>query len=270
VNNDRSVSPTAAQGGRDCARQAGALPTMAALNGCTVADYGNDQFFPWVDINTRGQLAITFFDRRQDTNSTRAEWPTSRQRPGNYLAWYWGATCTIDNTATPPATGDAVPGNLRDCAADQATLNRSPAAPVNLGPNPVPGQNQTGLPFRNSQISDVPFNLDYAFPRGVFIGDYSNNSFPDFGSGNDDNGNGTDGIAFWTDARNGRSSGGPAGGTVAPSEPGRNPICEQSDVFAGFLGRNESTSVNQDAFTVTLCPPAATDRKSRRGDDDRQ
>ncbi len=270
VNNDRSVPPTAAQGGRDCARQPGALPTMAALNGCTVADYGNDQFFPWVDVNTRGQVAITFFDRRQDTNSTRAEWPTSRQRPGNYLAWYWGATCTIDSTATPPATGDAVPANLRDCAANQATLNRSPAAPVNLGPNPVPGQNQTGLPFRNFQISDVPFNLDYAFPRGVFIGDYSNNSFPDFSSGNDDNGNGTDGIAFWTDARNGRSSGGPAGGTVAPSEPGRNPICEQSDVFAGFLGRNESTSVDLDPFTVTLCPPAATDRKSRRGDDDRQ
>ena len=38
VNNDRSVPPTAAQGGRDCARQEGFLPTMAALSGCTIAD----------------------------------------------------------------------------------------------------------------------------------------------------------------------------------------------------------------------------------------
>jgi hypothetical protein len=37
-------------------------------------------------------------------------------------------------------------------------------------------------------------------------------------------------------------------------------------VFAGFLSRRESSSVNVDAFTVTLCPPAATDRRSRGGD----
>jgi hypothetical protein len=273
VNNDRSVPPTAAQGGRDCARVEGFLANMASLAGCAVADYGNDQFFPWMDINTKGQVAITFHDRRLDTNSTRHEWPTSRQRPGNYITWYWGADCTIDNTATPPATGTEVPGALRDCAANQATLNRSPAAPVNPGPNPVPGQNQTGLPFRNFQITDVPSNLDYAFPRGVFIGDYTNVSFPDFASsGNsddDDQGDdGPNGIAFWTDARNGRSSGGPAGGAVAPSEPGRNPICEQSDVFAGFLNRRESSSADVDLFTVTLCPPAATDKRSRGGDDD--
>jgi hypothetical protein len=55
-----------------------------------VGDFGNDQWFPWADINGRGVLAVGFHDRRLDTESTASEWPTSRQRPGNYLAWFWG------------------------------------------------------------------------------------------------------------------------------------------------------------------------------------
>jgi hypothetical protein len=270
VNNDHSVPPTDAQGGRDCARPDGALPRLSSLAGCTIADYGNDQFYPWVDVNRNGEVAVTFFDRRLDTNSTRAEWPTSRQRPGNYISWYWGATCTITSTGTPPATGDTVPAGLKQCAANEATLNRDPTGPIDPGPNPVPGQNQTGLPFRNFQISDTPFNLDYAFPRGVFIGDYSNVQYSDFPPASGDQGDGNaQAIAFWTDARNGRSSGGPGGDTTAPSEPGRNPICEQSDVFADFVDKNNAEKGgNVDLFTVTLCPPAAKDKKSRSGDDD--
>jgi hypothetical protein len=38
-------------------------------------------------------------------------------------------------------------------------------------------------------------------------------------------------------------------------------------VFAGFLNRHEVTATNIDLFTVTLCPPAATDKRSRGGDD---
>jgi hypothetical protein len=38
-------------------------------------------------------------------------------------------------------------------------------------------------------------------------------------------------------------------------------------VFAGFLNRRESSTGDIDLFTVTLCPPAATDKRSR-GDDD--
>jgi hypothetical protein len=268
VNDDRSVPPTAAQGGRDCARAEGSVPNLGSLTGCVIGNFGNDQFFPWVDINGKGQLVVGFFDRRLDTDSVKHEWPTSRQRPGNYLTWYFGASCTIKTTAAPPATGAAVPSDLRECAANEATINRQPTAAVNPGANPVPGQNQTGLPFRNFQISDVPFNLDYAFPRGVFIGDYSNVSFIDFPKSDDDE-SADRAIAFWTDSRNGRSSGGPGGGAVAPSEPGRNPICEQSDVFADFV---QSDSGNRgpgdiDPFLVTLCPPAAKDKSSRGGGD---
>jgi hypothetical protein len=260
VNNDRSVAPTAAQGGRDCARVEGATVTADALTGCAVGNFGNDQFFPWVDISARGDVNVVFLDRRLDTDSTKSEWPTSRQRPGNYLTWFFGAVCTIDQTADVPATGTTVPGALRECAANEATLNRQPTAPVNPPRNQlVPGQNQTGLPFRNFQVSDTPFNLDYAFPRGVFIGDYNNVAIGD----RDQRAWG-----FWVDSRNGRSSGGPGGGATAPSEVGRNPLCEQSDAFADSWsarsgsGKGGNSQQSDDLFTVTLCPPGNQDKKS--------
>jgi hypothetical protein len=75
--------------------------------------------------------------------------------------------------------------------------------------------------------------------------------------------------ADWTDARNGRSSGGQGGDTVAPSEPGRNPLCEQSDIFADTFninthdeGKKAKDGKDADAFLVALCPPAAQDKES--------
>lgn len=74
-----------------------------------------------------------------------------------------------------------------------------------------------------------------------------------------------------TDARNGRSSGGPAGGATFPSQPGRNPACEQSDVFFDSWGSDQdahgqSKASKDDAlFLVTPCP---TDAESSGGDDD--
>jgi hypothetical protein len=260
VNNDPSRAPTAAEGGRDCARVEGFTVTAAALTGCTLGSFGNDQFFPWVDISSKGDVNIVFLDRRLDTESVKAEWPTSRQRPGNYLTWFFGAVCSIDQTADLPATGTAVPAALRECAANEATVNRQPTAPINPARGEaVPGQNQTGLPFRNFQVSDTPFNLDYAFPRGVFIGDYNNVAIGD-----------TDQRAWglWVDSRNGRSSGGPAGGATAPSEVGRNPLCEQSDAFADSwsarsgTGKAGNAQPTDDLFTVTLCPPGDRDKRS--------
>src|SRR5204863_8904781 len=146
----------------------------------------------------------------------------------------------------------------QECAANEATLNRQPTAPVDPG-TIVPGANQTGLPFKNFQISDTPSNMDYAFPRGVFIGDYNNVAIGDTDSR---------AWAFWVDARNGRSSGGPGGGTLAPSEPGRNPICEQADVFADSYssatgnGNAGKAQQSDDAFLVTLCPPGNSDKRS--------
>ena len=263
VNNDRSVTPP----NRDCGRPPGSLATGTGVNAACggVIDYGNDQWFPWVDISPSGTLNVGFFDRRLDTNSTASEWPTSRSRPGNYLTWFFGASCRIDSTATIPATGTSIPSAGR--LAREAAIQRQPTAPVDPGAT-VPGANQTGLPYRNSQVSDVPFNLDYAFRGGIFVGDYNGVAVPD-----------TDNTTygFWTDSRNGRSSGGPAGGTVNPSEPGRNPLCEQSDVFLDTMssvGEGDNNggrpTSGLDKFLVTPCPAAAKDRKStdHHGDGD--
>lgn len=46
-------------------------------------------------MSTRGDLVVTWQDRRLDATSTATEWPTSRQRPGNYLLWYWGGQCSV-------------------------------------------------------------------------------------------------------------------------------------------------------------------------------
>lgn len=168
--------------------------------GC-LGDFGNDQWFPWADINAEGELNIVFNDRRLDTDSRASEWPGSRSQPGNYLAWLFGAQCQV-------TVADG-----RECVADEATEVQQPRRPVNPGPNPVPGQSQEAFPLSNLQVSDAPSNYDYSFRAGIFMGDY-NNVF----AGEDN------AYAFWTDTRNGRSS-------RSQVSPGRNPACEQSDVW---------------------------------------
>jgi len=269
VNNDRSVAPA----DRDCGRKHGDIARDTTVNTACggVQDYGNDNWFPWIDVSSDGRLNVGFFDRRLDTSSVKAEWPTSRQRPGNYLTWFFGATCRITSTATVGATA-AIPSGASECKADQAAITRQPTAPVDPGTT-VPGANQTGLPFKNFQVSDIPFNLDYAFRGGVFVGDYNNVAVPDTSN---------TAYGFWTDSRNGRSSGGPGGGATNPSEPGRNPLCEQSDVFMDVLATDNgqgndrgnhfgrSYADNWDPFLVSLCPPVAKDKRSTQhhGDGD--
>jgi hypothetical protein len=62
-------------------------------------------------------------------------------------------------------------------------------------------------------------------------------------------------IAVWTDARNGRGSGAPTS-----LQPGRNPICEQSDVFFkiyggrnGGEGSNGREADSANGFLVAPC-----------------
>ncbi len=172
---------------------------------------GNDQWFPWVDINTLGDLNVVFYDRRLDTNSTRHEWPTfSRQFPGNYLTWFWGAQCRVAPAGDDQQDDQQTGGDPNGCVVDSRLLPQ-PTAPVNPGGGRVAPQGQTRFPFRNFVISDVPSNMDYAFRAGIFIGDYNNVAV-----------RGGLAYGFWTDARNGRSS---------RMQTGRNPICEQSDVY---------------------------------------
>lgn len=231
VNDDRSVPPD-------------------DLNSDEDGKFGNDQFFSWVDVNTRGELAFGFSDRRLDTGSTRSEWPTSRSRSGNYLVWFFGAGCRITRS------------DSRQCLAPAAARSE----PVGED-DPVPGQGDAyrGRDYANQRLSDVGSNWDYTFRAGIFAGDYHNVAYPNFPQLSGDGGRA---IGFWTDARNGRSSGGPAGGPTAPSQPGRNPICEQSDVFAEFfdpLRHSTGGSAPQAPFLVTPCPEEAIDSGS---DDD--
>jgi hypothetical protein len=226
VNNDRSDL-----GGisRDCPPTTGDPP--APNPNCPTADFGNDQWWPWVDINNEGHLNVAFKDRRLDVASTAHEWPTSRQRPGNYLVWTWGAQCSVDVS------------NATECLAPGAAVIPQPTAPPNPGADPVPGQGAAFLgPYHNFGISDFPSNYDYCFRAGIFCGDY------DVVATVDDD---TKVYSHFTDARNGRSS---------RQQAGRNPACEQSDVMV-----DEYSSTSADAgqkqpkredamFLVTPCP----------------
>jgi hypothetical protein len=222
VNDDRSVAPP----DRDCGRDPQSITGDPSACG-GAADYGNDQWFPWVDINEKGHLNVVFHDRRLDANSEESEWPDSRQRRGNYLAWFWGAQCEVSKA------------DSLECTASEASTITQPTEPVDPGAGPQPGQGQHSFPLRNFAISDVPFNLDYTFRAGLFMGDYNNVAVSN-----------NNAYAFWTDSRNGRSS---------QEQPGRNPICEQSDVFLDIYGSNGRASGasarSTDAlFLVTPCP----------------
>src|SRR5204863_2111158 len=118
VNDDPSQQPTIAQGTRDCGRVAGRVCPATAQN------FGNDQWFPWIDISNKGDLNVVFYDRRLDTASTTGEWPTSRAapngRPGNYLVWSFGAQCSITTTATGTATTTSIPAAASQCLGNEA------------------------------------------------------------------------------------------------------------------------------------------------------
>jgi hypothetical protein len=252
VNDDRS-----SLGGvsRDCGRPTGTVGTFASSQACR-GDFGNDQWWPWVDIGPGGELNVAFKDRRLDTNSVASEWPTSRQRNGNYLVWTWGAQCEVERP------------DSRECLASAAAVIPQPTAPVNPGADPVPGQgNQYVGPLENHQVSDVPSNYDYSFRAGLFAGDYENIVVADRergrGDDDDDAGEGRFVINVFTDARNGRSS---------RNQPGRNPICEQSDVFFDVYrplrARSDSRTTNYEPFLVTPCPAQAVDPRQNDRDDD--
>jgi hypothetical protein len=249
VNNDRSQLTAGTDvlglGGRDCLRPPGSIgfgTIPPELTEPCEGDFGADQWWPWIDINDFGHLNVIFHDRRLDLDSVAHEWPTSRNRPGNYLVWTWGAQCHVKRA------------NSTECLAPGAVEIPQPTAPVDPGPDPVPGQGASFLgSLANFGIQDVPSNFDYCFRAGIFCGDYNNVAVTP---------NDTKAYGYWTDARNGRSAGGPAGG--AGPQPGRNPSCEQAD---GFV--DEYSSIGADAgqkvpkpedrmFLVTPCPGDGT------------
>jgi hypothetical protein len=230
VNDDRSVAPP----DRNC----GVAPTCGG-------NFGNDQWFPWIDIDEDGMLAVAFYDRRLDEGSVASAWPSSRQRPGNYLTWRFGAGCRITSSTS------------RQCLASGAAVIPQPTGPSGSVTAPVPGSGPSYLgPFVNQVLSDVPSNMDYSFRAGLFMGDYDQVAYPNFpqlGS------SGEKALAIWTDARNGRGSGAPTS-----FQAGRNLACEQSDMFMDYfdpLHEDKSDSVNESEealFLVTPCPGRLT------------
>ena len=251
VNNDPSnlTAGTDILGntGRDCLRPPGSIGFITippALTEVCAGAFGADQWWPWVDTNDFGHLNILYHDRRLDQSSTAHEWPTSRNRPGNYLVWTWGSQCHVKVA------------DSRECLAPGAVEIPQPTAPINPGADPQPGQGITFLGrLHNFGITDVPSNFDYCFRAGIFCGDYNNVAVTP---------NDSKAYGYWTDARNGRSSGGPGGTTPGSPQAGRNPICEQSD---GMM--DEYSSLGADAgqkqpksedawFLVTPCPGDAT------------
>ncbi|MFL5929456.1 MAG: sialidase family protein [Gaiellaceae bacterium] len=252
VNNDPSTTPA----NRDCGRNTNSIRGNAA--NCPAEGTGNDQFFPFISINQKGDLNVTFHDRRLDTTSPvgTGAWPTSKTEQGNYLVWNWGAQCSITSTATVTATDTTVPAAASQCVAPEAVVNPTGVTGINPGAGPVPGngQNPKTLPFRNFQVSDTPSNFDYTFRAGLFAGDYNGNTTgPKDPTANELGGGQT--AALWTDARNGRGSGAPT-----TPQPGRNPICEQSDVFFDAYsaisggGAAQGGTNNDSLFWVTPCP----------------
>ena len=248
VNSDRSSSRPArastATAGRDCLRPRASSATAApaARSRAVPGDFGADQWWPWVDINDFGHLNIIFHDRRLDVASVAHEWPTSRNRPGTTWSGR-GVRSARSRTRTRATVLAAGSGRFRS-RPGRSTRSR-PGSGAGLD---LPGQ-PAQLRHRGRAVE-----LRLLVPRRqIFAGDYNNVAVTP---------NDSKAYGYWTDARNGRSSGGPAGG--AGPQPGRNPICEQSDGFIdeySSLGADagQKKSKPEDArFLVTPCPGDGT------------
>ena len=243
VNNDPSRTPA----DRDCTRTTGTPPVV---NPACAETFGNDQWFPWLDISEKGDLVVVFQDRRLDTESPIGvgEWPTSKTRQGNYISWFWGAQCSITTTATVTSTTTTIPRGASQCLAPNAAIVPQPTTGIDPDAGDLVGAGTS--PFGNFVISDTGYNLDYSFRAGIFMGDYENVAIgPD-----------NQAWAMWTDARNGRSS---------RNQPGRNPACEQSDVFVDSFsaasGKNTSgnrAEQGEELLYVTPCPTGNQDKGS--------
>ena len=204
VNNDNSTTPA----DRDCGRNPGSI--VGNSSACPAEGTGNDQFFPFVSIDQKGNLNVSFHDRRLDTSSPvgSGAWPTSKTEVGNYLVWYWGAQCQITSTATVSG-GTSIPRDAGQCVAHEAVVDPSSVIGPDPGAGPVPGngQNSSTLPFHNFQVSDDAVELRLHVPGRAVRGRLQRQHRRAADPNGDEKTDRT--AAFWTDARNGRGSGTP-------------------------------------------------------------
>ena len=153
VNDDPSSMPA----NRDCGRNPNSIRGNSA--GCPAAGTGNDQFFPWVTITSRGDLNVTFHDRRLDTFTGVGEgaWPTSKTTAGNYLVWFWGAHCDITQTAAVSG-GTSIPSGAAQCVAPEAVVN--PTATTGLESRPRTGSRQHAVDVPVPELPDLEHGLE--------------------------------------------------------------------------------------------------------------
>ncbi len=158
----------------------------------------------------------------------------------------WSISVTTTGTVTTGTT--TIPTSANQCIAPTAGIIEPPTGPINPGNELFP--QQTVFPFKNFTLSDVPNNWDYSFRGGIFAGDYDVVAVDNTGTA----------WATWTDARNGRSS---------RNQPGRNPLCEQSDAFFELYGATGGGSLKpaqttDELFLVTPCPAEMADPGTQR------
>ena len=202
---------------------------------------GNDQFWPWIDVNDKGHINIALNDRRLDTDSVAIEWPTSRARPGQLPRLDVG--CAMHG---PPRGHGRRVRRCRRCGGDPADRAGQSIRP----PYPGAGSPRRSATGTTSASRTCRRTSTTASAPCIFCGDYTQLAVAD-----------ADNTVWglYTDARNGRSS---------RTQAGRNPACEQADVFldrwnsqsGGSAGKAANTD---ELFLVTPCPTDIQDKGAK-------
>ena len=188
-------------------------------------------------------------------------WPTSKTEVGNYLVWYWGAQCRITPTATvSQTTTGPVPAGATQCVAPEAVVNPTVATGFDPGAGPVPGngQNSATLPFK--QLPDLGRGHRTSTTRSERGSSRATTAATRAGP--------------IVRRRRERRSGlrvldrRPERARLrhpTTTQPGRNPICEQSDVFFdrysldGHGNDNGGNGHADSSFLVAPCPSGIQD-----------
>ena len=274
VNNDRRPTPA----NRDCGRNTNSIGGNSAL--CPAQGTGNDQFFPWITIDPKGNLNVTFHDRRLDTDSPigSARGRPRRPRSGNYLVWYWGANLQDhpDHDGEPDDDG---PGSVRCAPVRGARGGRQPDRRDRVQPRRRAGSRATGRTRRRcrsatsrsrtwGRTSTTRSGLESSRATTAATRAARSSAVLRTVAAK-----GT--TATTTAVRPLRSGPTPATGAARAHrrrlQPGRNPICEQSDVFfdrynlstQGGDNGNHGGHADQ-SFLVAPCPTGIQDHGARR------
>ena len=214
--------------------------------GASSTTSGADQFFPWVTINTKGNLNVTFHDRRLDTDSpVGVGCVADLEDRGRELPRLVLGRAVQDHADADGHPDDDRPGaGGRDASASRPRpWSTRPSRPGSTRPRRRAGngQNSATLPFKNFQISDIGSNFDYSFRAGLFAGDYSGNT-----SGPIVNGTRT----------RARRQGRRPRGRVLDRRPQRSRL-RRSDLDSSRAG-TRSASSRTSSSTTTGCPAETT------------